>query len=74
MNRSRKKHFVIMVHDREREAIDRLAEMERLPSSTFARVYLLKEAERRGLLEKNHNGAAEAITGNRGAAVVTVQA
>ncbi len=58
MQRSRKKQFVIMVHEGEREALEQLAALEQLPASTFARSYLLKEAQRRGLwpAQKNESG------------------
>jgi len=39
--------LVIRLSATEREAVTRLAELERLPASTLARRLLLKEAERR---------------------------
>jgi hypothetical protein len=40
--------LVIRLNHIERTVIDRLAESEKLPVSTFARQLLLKEADRRG--------------------------
>jgi hypothetical protein len=42
--------LVIRLTQIERDAIDKLAESEILPVSTFARQLLLKEADRRGFL------------------------
>lgn len=46
----RTQKLIIRLHKHERAVIDRMAQIERLPSSTLARQLLLKEAERRGLL------------------------
>ena len=42
--------LVVRLTQIERAAIDKLAESERLPVSTFARQLLLKECDRRGFL------------------------
>jgi len=45
----REDRLVIRLSDAERAAIERLAQVERLPASTLARRMLLHEADRRGL-------------------------
>jgi hypothetical protein len=45
----REDKLVIRLSTAEREAIDRLAQVERLPASTLARKMLLCEVDRRGL-------------------------
>ena len=51
----RMKKLVIRLNSAEREAVRRLAQVERLPASTLARRLLLKEADRRGLASEREN-------------------
>jgi len=51
----RVKKLVIRLNSAEREAVRRLAQVERLPASTLARRLLLQEADRRGLGSEREN-------------------
>jgi hypothetical protein len=56
----RNDRIVIRLNEVERQVIDALAQMERLPASTLARRRLLLEAEQRGIVPRygeKHNRA-----------------
>jgi hypothetical protein len=58
----RNDRIVIRLNEVERQVIDALAQMERLPASTLARRRLLLEAEQRGIVPRygeKHNRAGE---------------
>ena len=59
---ARDNRFVILLNDGERETIEALARVEKLPASTLARRRLLFEAEMRGIFAnqgRNANRAGE---------------
>jgi hypothetical protein len=45
----RENRFVILLTETERQTVEALAQVEKLPASTLARQRLLLEAERRGI-------------------------
>lgn len=55
----RENRLVIKLSDSERAAIERLAQLERLPASTLARRMLLQEVDRRGLYPQGGEEPAE---------------
>lgn len=50
MRNMRTERLVILLSERERKVVGKLAEVERLPTSTLARRMLLSAAERRGVV------------------------
>ena len=62
---ARHNRFVILVSERERQAIETLAQIEKLPASTLARKRLLTEAEARGIFMAKGNGDAQVSEANR---------
>lgn len=55
----RTQFLVIRMSADERTAVNKLALIERLPVSTFARQMLLKEADRRGVLVQQQEQVAQ---------------
>ena len=55
MSRIRENRFVIMLSEKERQAIEALARVEKLPASTLARRRLLLEVEQRGIFSIGTN-------------------
>ncbi|KXK20465.1 MAG: hypothetical protein UZ15_CFX003001690 [Chloroflexi bacterium OLB15] len=68
----RDNRFVILLNETERQAIEMLARIEKLPASTLARRCLLLEAEQRGVypLSKKHNTGAAKVSEAQSAAGV----
>jgi hypothetical protein len=58
----REDKLVIRLSTVEREAIDRLAQAERLPAATLARRVLLCEVDRRGLWPPTGDGQSPPVT------------
>lgn len=58
----REDKLVIRLSTTERKAIDRLAQVERLPASTLARRMLLREVDRRGLWSPSVDGQSPPAT------------
>jgi hypothetical protein len=49
---ARENRFVILLTEKERQVVEALAKIEKLPASTLARRRLLFEAEQRGIVPR----------------------
>lgn len=69
---TRENRFVILLNENERQTIEALARVEKLPASTLARRRLLLEAEQRGIVPRfgeKHNRASEVLADSSAVAV-----